>query len=68
MKTSVVGSLMLGRRAVVQALIDEAIASEATFLIIAGDVFDGDWRMLARVVLRPCTRRVGSCRDPDLHR
>jgi exonuclease SbcD len=32
-----------GRRAV-QALIDEAIASEAAFLIIAGDVFDGDWK------------------------
>jgi exonuclease SbcD len=32
-----------GRRAV-QALIDEAITSEAAFLIIAGDVFDGDWK------------------------
>jgi DNA repair exonuclease SbcCD nuclease subunit len=32
-----------GRRAV-QALIDETIASEAAFLIIAGDVFDGDWK------------------------
>jgi DNA repair exonuclease SbcCD nuclease subunit len=32
-----------GRRAV-QALINETIASEAAFLIIAGDVFDGDWK------------------------
>lgn len=32
-----------GRKAV-QALVDEAIASEAAFLIIAGDVFDGDWK------------------------
>lgn len=32
-----------GRKAV-QALIDETIASEAAFLIIAGDVFDGDWK------------------------
>ncbi|KAA0073984.1 DNA repair exonuclease [Tardiphaga sp. P9-11] len=32
-----------GRRAV-QALVDEAIASKAAFLIIAGDVFDGDWK------------------------
>jgi DNA repair exonuclease SbcCD nuclease subunit len=32
-----------GRRAL-QALIDETIASEAAFLIIAGDVFDGDWK------------------------
>lgn len=31
-----------GRQAV-QALVDEAIASQAAFLIIAGDVFDGDW-------------------------
>src|SRR5258708_34948013 len=32
-----------GRRAV-QALIEETIASKAAFLIIAGDVFDGDWK------------------------
>jgi exonuclease SbcD len=32
-----------GRRAV-QALIEETIASQAAFLIIAGDVFDGDWK------------------------
>ncbi|MGN6308725.1 MAG: metallophosphoesterase family protein [Xanthobacteraceae bacterium] len=32
-----------GRRAV-EALVDETIASEAKFLIIAGDVFDGDWK------------------------
>src|SRR3954463_77379 len=32
-----------GRKAV-QALIDETIASGAAFLIIAGDVFDGDWK------------------------
>lgn len=32
-----------GRRAV-EALIAETIASKAAFLIIAGDVFDGDWR------------------------
>jgi DNA repair exonuclease SbcCD nuclease subunit len=31
-----------GRRAV-ETLITEAIASKAAFLIIAGDVFDGDW-------------------------
>ncbi len=31
-----------GRRAV-QDLVDEAISSQAAFLIIAGDVFDGDW-------------------------
>jgi len=32
-----------GRKAV-QALIDETIASKAAFLIIAGDIFDGDWK------------------------
>jgi DNA repair exonuclease SbcCD nuclease subunit len=32
-----------GRRAV-ETLIAETIASEAAFLIIAGDVFDGDWK------------------------
>jgi exonuclease SbcD len=32
-----------GRRAV-EALIAETIASNAKFLIIAGDVFDGDWK------------------------
>lgn len=32
-----------GRRAV-EALVAEAIESKAAFLIIAGDVFDGDWR------------------------
>jgi DNA repair exonuclease SbcCD nuclease subunit len=32
-----------GRRAV-EALVKETIASEAAFLIIAGDVFDGDWK------------------------
>ena len=32
-----------GRRAV-EALIDETIASKAAFLIISGDVFDGDWK------------------------
>ena len=32
-----------GRRAV-EALIDETLASGAKFLIVAGDVFDGDWR------------------------
>jgi DNA repair protein SbcD/Mre11 len=32
-----------GRRAV-EALIAETIASQAAFLIIAGDVFDGDWK------------------------
>ena len=31
-------------RAAVEALIDETIDSEAKFLIIAGDIFDGDWR------------------------
>ncbi|KIZ45012.1 MULTISPECIES: DNA repair exonuclease [Rhodopseudomonas] len=32
-----------GRRAV-EALIEETIASKAAFLIIAGDIFDGDWK------------------------
>ncbi|MDB5629396.1 MAG: metallophosphoesterase [Tardiphaga sp.] len=32
-----------GRRAV-EALVAETIASDAAFLIIAGDVFDGDWK------------------------
>lgn len=32
-----------GRKAV-QALIAETIASKAAFLIIAGDIFDGDWK------------------------
>lgn len=32
-----------GRKAV-QALVDETIASNAAFLIIAGDIFDGDWK------------------------
>jgi len=32
-----------GRRAV-EALIAETIASKAAFLIISGDVFDGDWK------------------------
>ncbi|MCK1333306.1 metallophosphoesterase [Bradyrhizobium sp. CW9] len=32
-----------GRRAV-EALINETVASEAAFLILAGDVFDGDWK------------------------
>jgi DNA repair protein SbcD/Mre11 len=31
-------------RGAVQALIEETIASKAAFLIIAGDVFDGDWK------------------------
>ena len=34
-------------RAAVKALVDEAINSQAAFLIIAGDVFDGDWRDVA---------------------
>ena len=32
-----------GRKAVA-SLVDETIAAQAAFLIIAGDVFDGDWR------------------------
>jgi DNA repair exonuclease SbcCD nuclease subunit len=32
-----------GRRAV-EALIDEAIAAKAAFLLICGDIFDGDWK------------------------
>ncbi|HEY0331022.1 MAG TPA: metallophosphoesterase [Rhodopseudomonas sp.] len=32
-----------GRRAV-EALIEQTIASKASFLIIAGDIFDGDWK------------------------
>ena len=31
-------------RAAVEGLVSETIASEATFLIIAGDIFDGDWK------------------------
>jgi DNA repair exonuclease SbcCD nuclease subunit len=31
-------------RAAVDALIAETIASDAKFLIVAGDIFDGDWR------------------------
>ncbi len=31
-------------RAAVEALVKETIASEARFLIIAGDIFDGDWK------------------------
>ena len=32
-----------GRRAV-SALIDETIAAKAAFLLICGDIFDGDWK------------------------
>ena len=32
-----------GRRAV-EALVAETVRSEAAFLIVAGDIFDGDWR------------------------
>lgn len=32
-----------GRRAV-EALVNETIASNAAFLIVAGDIFDGDWK------------------------
>lgn len=32
-----------GRRAV-EALIDEMISAKAAFLVIAGDIFDGDWK------------------------
>lgn len=35
-----------GRRAV-EALVNEVITSKAAFLIIAGDVFDGDWKDVA---------------------
>jgi DNA repair exonuclease SbcCD nuclease subunit len=31
-------------RAAVEALVRETIASKAAFLIIAGDIFDGDWK------------------------
>jgi DNA repair exonuclease SbcCD nuclease subunit len=31
-------------RAAVEALVAETIASDAKFLIVAGDIFDGDWR------------------------
>jgi len=31
-------------RAAVEGLVGETIASEAAFLIIAGDIFDGDWK------------------------
>jgi hypothetical protein len=32
-----------GRRAV-EALIDETISAKAAFLVISGDIFDGDWK------------------------
>lgn len=32
-----------GRRAV-EALVDEAIAAKAAFVVISGDIFDGDWK------------------------
>jgi DNA repair exonuclease SbcCD nuclease subunit len=32
-----------GRRAV-EALVEQTIASKAAFLIVAGDIFDGDWK------------------------
>ncbi|WP_018264814.1 metallophosphoesterase family protein [Methylosinus sp. LW4] len=32
-----------GRRAV-EALIDEAISADAAFVVISGDIFDGDWK------------------------
>jgi DNA repair protein SbcD/Mre11 len=32
-----------GRRAV-EALIDETIAAKASFLLVCGDIFDGDWK------------------------
>jgi DNA repair exonuclease SbcCD nuclease subunit len=35
-----------GRRAV-EALVNEVITSKAAFLIIAGDIFDGDWKDVA---------------------
>ena len=35
-----------GRRAV-EALVQETIESDAAFLIIAGDIFDGDWKDVA---------------------
>jgi DNA repair exonuclease SbcCD nuclease subunit len=34
---------LAGRRAV-EALVEQTIASKAAFLIIAGDIFDGDWK------------------------
>lgn len=35
-----------GRRAV-EALVNETIANNAAFLIVAGDIFDGDWKDVA---------------------
>jgi DNA repair exonuclease SbcCD nuclease subunit len=32
-----------GRRAV-EALVEEAIASKAAFVVVSGDIFDGDWK------------------------
>jgi len=32
-----------GRRAV-EALVDEAVAARAAFVVISGDIFDGDWK------------------------
>src|ERR1700730_16207897 len=48
-------------RGAVEALVRETIASEAKFLIIAGDIFDGDWRDVSTGLF--FTRAVG-----DLHR
>ena len=56
-------------RAAVEALIAETIASEAKFLIIAGDIFDGDWRDMATGLF--FARQLGALSrqgDPDLHR
>ena len=41
---AVAGRFARAGRAAVEALVRETIESEAKFLIIAGDVFDGDWK------------------------
>ena len=48
-------------RDAVEALVKETIESRAAFLIIAGDIFDGDWRDVSTGLF--FTRALG-----DLHR
>ena len=41
---AVAGRFANAGRSAVEALINEAVASKAAFVVIAGDVFDGDWK------------------------
>ena len=57
-----------GRNAV-QALVDETIASKAAFLIIAGDIFDGDWKdVTTGLFFVRAHQRAASRRHSGLHR